>query len=337
MKIVGIIKSDSNDYIYNDTISKRVEGISSVNDIAAGAMIVDSSGFTEVRFQLVIENRGARGANGFEVGFYIDNDTSTIYRDVYSRDLPLPALSTGYHMFDVTLPTRPAGYHNITGFVHMDGDNDPANDTTTATARYFLDIEAVKVIVEETAQPDCRVFLVLRNNGNKSLLPSVPLSVRANVNGNQVVGSVARRIEPGQTIHVEFDSHIPKSFTRSYSGTGRVTLGGDGNGDNNETNLIEVVNHVEGVPTVESPLISLEQNYPNPFSGRTTIPFSLPESANVRFFIVDAMGHIVNSFSRYYDAGEQTISIDMEAYSSGIYYYGIEVEGQRLMKKMILR
>ena len=57
----------------------------------------------------------------------------------------------------------------------------------------------------------------------------------------------------------------------------------------------------------------------------------------MRFFIVDAMGHVVNSFSRHFDAGEQSITIDMEAYSSGIYYYGIEVNGERRMKKMILR
>ena len=133
------------------------------------------------------------------------------------------------------------------------------------------------------------------------------------------------------------ERRIPKSLTRTYIGTGRLTLGSDGDTTNNTTNLVEVVNYVEGVPMVESPLLSLEQNYPNPFTGRTTVPFSLPEAANVHFFIVDAMGHVVNSFSRHFDAGEQSITIDMEAYSSGIYYYGIEVNGERRMKKMILR
>lgn len=344
MRLVGIIKSDSNDYIYNDTITKRVEGISSVYDIAAASVIVDSSGFTEVRFQLVIDNRGARGANGFEVGFFIDNDSSTIHREIYSRDLPLPALTTGYHMFDTVLTPRPSGYHNVTGFVHMQGgDNDPTNDTTSETSVYFLDIEAVKVIVEETAQPDCRVFLVLRNNGNKSLLENIPMSLRAVINGQTLTGSFSRRIEPGQTVKVKFtrnnqeEFRIPKSPTRNYVGTGKVTLGGDGDVGNNETSLVEVSNHVEGIPTVENSLLSLEQNYPNPFTGRTTIPFSLPEAANVRFFVIDAMGHIVNSFSRNYNSGDQSITIDMDAYSAGIYYYGIEVNGQRLMKKMILR
>lgn len=348
MRITGIIKSDTNEYIYNDTISKRVEGISAINDIAAASVIVDTSGFNSVHFELVIENRGARGANNFEVGFYIDNDSSTIYREIYTRDRPIVALSTGYYMFDVALPKRTAGYNNVTGFVHLDGgDNDASNDTTTAISGYYLDLEPLKVIIEETAQPDCRVFLQLRNNGNLALLPEAPLQLKATINGVSLSLAENKRIEPGATIKMQFTKRdaegniiegvLPKSPTRTYTGTGRLTHGSDGNQANNQTNVVEVVNHVEGVPIVESSELELEQNYPNPFTGRTTVPFSLPEPANVRFFVVDAMGHVVNSFTRHFDAGEQSITIDMEAYSTGIYYYGIEVNGERRMKKMILR
>lgn len=348
MRITAIITDSANDYIYNDTISKRVEGISAINDIAAAAMIVDTSGFTNtVRFQMVIENRGARGANGFEVGFYIDNDTSTIYREIYGREFPLPALATGFHMFDVVLPARAAPYNNVTSFVHMEGDNDVSNDTTTALTNYFLDIEPLRVVVEETAQPDCRVFVDLRNNGNLSLLPTATLQLKGTVNGTSFSTAQLRRIEPGQTVRMqvithwgESDAHefrLPKSPTRTYAGSCKLTLGSDGDKTNNETNVVEVVNHVEGVPTVENSLLELEQNFPNPFTNRTTVPFTLPEAANVRFFVIDAMGHVVNSFTRHFNAGEQTITIDMEAYSSGIYYYGIEVNGERRMKKMILR
>ncbi len=349
-RLTGIVKSDTNDYVYNDTVNKRFEGISSISDIAAAAVILDTSGstgFNDVHLQLVIENRGARGANGFEVGFYIDNDTSTVYREIYSREQPLSALTTGYHMFDTVLPSRTAGYRNITGFVHMRGDNDPANDTTTTIAGYFLDIEPVKLVVEETAQPDCRVFIDLRNNGNLSLLPGAPITIRSNINSNSINAIINQRIEPGQTVRYKFmrqedngtmtEIRIPKSLSRTYVGSASIKVASDMDTANNKTSLVEVINHSEGVPTVETSLLTLEQNYPNPFSHRTMVPFSLPEPATVRFFVIDAMGHVVNSFSRHYEAGAQTITIDMDAYSSGIYYYGIEVDGQRLMKKMILR
>ena len=81
----------------------------------------------------------------------------------------------------------------------------------------------------------------------------------------------------------------------------------------------------------------LDQNYPNPFSQQTTVTFTLPNAATVRFFVVDAMGHLVNSFERHYEAGEQSLMLDMSSYGSGVYFYGIEVDGERRMRKMIMR
>lgn len=336
VNIVGIIKSPQNDYIYNDTISKRIEGVNSVLDLSAAAMIVDTSSHTLVRFSLVIDNRGARGANGFEVGFYIDDDTNTIYREIYSREAPLAALQTGYHTFETTLPPRSARYTNVTGFVHVTGDNDNSNDTTKTIATQYLDVEMVKLIIIENAQPDCQVIAVIRNNGNVSLL-SGTIYVDAVINGQTINASFQHRIEAGQTIYHVLDRRIPKAMMRAYSGSALLDYGSDADNTNNQTTLIEVRGYWENVPTVETNSLVLDQNYPNPFGDRTTIPFSLPNDADVRFFVIDAMGHVVNSFSRHYSAGAQTIVVDMSSYSSGIYYYGIEVDGKRLMKKMLLR
>ena len=52
---------------------------------------------------------------------------------------------------------------------------------------------------------------------------------------------------------------------------------------------------------------------------------------------MDAMGHIVYRDHRFYQAGNHSLNIDMEAYPAGFYYYGIEVDGQRQMRKMILK
>ena len=336
ISLTGIIKSDQNAYIYNDTITKRVEGINSVSDLAAASVIVDTSAHTVVRFALVIENRGARGANGFEVGFYIDGDTSTIHREIYSRDVPLPALQTGYHTFDITLPDRPAKYPNVTGFVHIAGDNDSSNDTTRTLATQYLDVEPLKLIIIENAAPDCQVIAAIRNNGNISLL-SGSIYIDATINGQPISDGFQHRIEAGQTIYHVLAPRIHKSPNRSYVGSAELEYVSDANPNNNQTTSIEVRGYWEDVPFVETSSLVLDQNYPNPFNDRTTIPFSLPNDAEVRFFVIDAMGHVVESFSRYFTAGSQTIDLDMSAYSTGIYYYGIEVDGKRCMKKMILR
>ena len=335
MRLVGIAKSNPNEYIYNDTVNKRFNGISSISDLAAKAIIVDTDQRTKIKVAMIIENRGARGANNFEVGFWIDNDTNTMVRSVYNYELPLPALSTGYYLFDSTLAGRSAPYDYVSAYVRIDDDNDRTNDTTNILTSKFVDLEAVEVIVEENAGEDCRVFFRMKNLGNITFDRSVRL--RAVINGNELTRTISKRVEPMQSTLIEFSRTIPKDPGRHYSGSASLTYGSDADTSNNQTNIVRVVNYVENVPEVGAGDLVLDQNYPNPFSGRTTIPFSLPNAAHVKLFVMDAMGHIVHTESGWYAAGSNSVTLDLERYATGVYYYGIEVDGARQMRKMILR
>ncbi len=338
MRITGIAKSSSNEYIYNDTINKRFTGISSIMDLAAAAVVVDTtSSYTDVRVSIVVDNRGARGANDFEVGFWVDDDTANIYREQYHTHNPLPALTRGYHLFEATLPPRATPYDRITAFVNIADDNDATNDTTTDFMPQSVDVEAMGILVEENSATDCRTFIQLRNIGNFALVGST-MHITGSVNGNDISFDLVRRLDPMEVATIQLERNLPKNPSRQYSGSFSVEVSGDANPDNNQTSNVRVVNYVEGMPTVnDADQLVLEQNYPNPFSHLTTVPFSLPQAANVRFFVMDATGHIVNSFSGFYPAGPNSVTLDMEAYSAGIYYYGIEVDGERQMRKMILR
>lgn len=336
MKITAFIKSEQNEYIYNDTVVKRVRGISSVLDLAAAAVIVDTSDFNNVLIQLKIENRGSLGVNGFEVGFILDDDTNTKVTETYSRENPIPGLSTAYHMFNVHLPQRAMGYPNVKGFVHVSGgDNDPSNDSTKTLETLYTDLEATMIQVEETGGPTCKVRLQVTNVGNLTIVNRT-IDPKVTVNGTAVGQSVTRYLRPGDTTHIEFPLRVAKSPTRTYNGEADIRFA-DKNLANNKTTRLQVLNHFEGVPVVLENQLELEQNYPNPFTGQTTIPFVLPNAAKVRFFIIDALGHMVNSFEQHFDAGRQTLTLDMSQYSTGVYFYGIEVDGQRRMKKMIMR
>ena len=339
MRIVGIVKCDSNQYIYNDTITKRINGISSITDLAAHSIIVDTSRRDQVTVTLIIENRGARGANGFDVGFWIDNDTNTIYRATYSSALPIPALTTGFFLFDTTLPGRSAPYDHVTAYVNVPDDNDRTNDTTSILVDKFVDLEAVEVVVEENAGPDCNVYFRLRNRGNTAFNRSLQLNVT--VNGNNLSVNTqqlsTQPLEPSQTSLIALNRTIPKDQMRQYSGTGSLTYALDTDPTNNQTSVVRVVNYVEAVPEVGAGQLVLDQNYPNPFNGTTTIPFSLPNAANVRYFVMDALGHIVLTGHGFFQAGSNSIVLDMERFATGIYYYGIEVDGVRQMRKMLLR
>ena len=337
MAISAIAKCDSNDYVYNDTIAKRIKGISAITDVAAAAVVVDTSDYNWVRIQLVIENRGSRGVNNFEVGFWYDNDTTTKIVETFYRESPLEALNMTTHLFDVQLPQRSAGYHNVTAYVYVPGDNDRSNDTTSELAVQFVDIEVLSVLVEENANPDCRVFIRLRNIGNLALTgKTIPL--RATINGNNISYNVVRRIDPGYTTTIEFTRTVPKSPTRTYVGTGRIqNLGADVNPANNQTSNVIVVNYVEGIPTVNGAQLVLGQNYPNPFTGTTAVPFTLPSASDVHFFVMDAMGKIVYTDKGFFHEGDNVYTLDLGDYATGIYYYGIVVDGQRQMRKLIVK
>ena len=335
MRLVGIVKCENNEYIYNDTINKRFNGISSITDLAANSIIVDSDQRTTIKVALIIDNRGARGANGFEVGFWIDNDTNTMYRSVYSSELPIPALTTGYFLFDSTLSGRSAPYDHVSAYVHVEDDNDRTNDTTSLLVSKYVDLEAVELVVEENAGPDCRAFLRIRNLGNIAFDRTVRL--KGTINGNELTRNISQRIEPMRTALIEFTRTIPKDPQRHYYGSGQLTYGSDADTSNNQTSVVRVVNYIENVPEVGAGSLVLDQNFPNPFTGRTTIPFTLPNASDVTFFVMDALGHIVFTEHGYFAAGNNSITLDMDQYTTGVYYYGIEVDGVRQMRKMIVR
>ena len=338
MRLVGIVKSTSNEYIYNDTINKRFDGISSITDLAASAIIVDTDRRDEIKVAMIIENRGARGANGFEVGFWIDNDTNTMYRTVYSSEMPIPALTTGYFLFDSILQDRSAPYDHVSAYVRVEDDNDRTNDTTNILVSKYVDLEAMEVVVEENAGEDCRVFFRMRNLGN--ILFGRRVTITANVNNNQLTLSYnagQHQIAPMASSLIEFNRTIPKDPQRHYYGSAALSYASDADTSNNQTNIVRVVNYVENVPEVGAGELVLDQNYPNPFSGKTTIPFSLPNASEVTLFVMDAMGHIVHTENGFFAAGSNSIVLDLDRFATGVYYYGIEVDGVRQMRKMVLR
>jgi hypothetical protein len=99
---------------------------------------------------------------------------------------------------------------------------------------------------------------------------------------------------------------------------------------------VERSNYV-GLPVVDNSTLQLYQNSPNPFREATEIGFSLPNDGDVRFFVINTLGEMVYQNNAFYTAGEHTITLDKGKLSAGTYYYGIEFEGQRLMRKMIFQ
>lgn len=332
-------------YPYNDTLSREIASISSLVDVAATAGMVDKRDHDETYFAIVLDNVGARLVNGFRVGMWYDNDTSTRFEETFYTEHGLGAGRRAVHMFSQGISRGSAPINYLTVYVAVPGDTIQWNDTATNIAPYFSDISLDFIEVEENRTDSCRLRVALTNHGN--ITYNNNFSMDLTVNGSNKRATILPQeflILPGETrrFPIKMDDgswyKIPKNPNRQY--TGQVYfrfVNGDEDATNNQTNRIDVINYFEDIPFVDESQFVLEQNYPNPFEETTDIEFTIPLGGNVRFFVTDAIGRLVYDKSANYEEGRHVISFDRATLNSGVYYYGIDFEGSRRMHKMIIR
>ena len=52
---------------------------------------------------------------------------------------------------------------------------------------------------------------------------------------------------------------------------------------------------------------------------------------------MDDLGRLVHQSEQMYESGSHSVNFSDSKLTSGTYYYGIEKDGERLMRKMILK
>ena len=96
--------------------------------------------------------------------------------------------------------------------------------------------------------------------------------------------------------------------------------------------------------TAQGSEFSIEQNFPNPFSGSTVFTFTLPASGTVSLRILDMTGKVVAApiTSVDYSAGKNQFDLNAGNLSSGTYVYELSFvnangEVSKLSRKMTLK
>jgi len=196
-----------------------------------------------------------------------------------------------------------------------------------------IDIDAG---VDEIIYPDTAsvggstvVVKVAVKNFGKDTLYSIPLSYRQ-VFGIPVNETWTGILLPDDTVHHSFSvSYIANASFKLYSWT---SLPGDIYKFNDTT---IVLCQIVGMDEMKKEFY-LKQNKPNPTNEKTIIDFTLPNSGKINFVIVDVFGRKIYSESKYYPIGDNQIEINVSNYSAGVYYYSIEFENRRLVRKMVI-
>jgi len=92
-----------------------------------------------------------------------------------------------------------------------------------------------------------------------------------------------------------------------------------------------------GIEATTNNSLTVEQNFPNPFNGSTTVEYSLEKSSNVSISVFNVTGAQVLTIEAGVKAtGSHTINIDGSNLKAGVYYYTLTANNNSVTKKMIV-
>ena len=155
------------------------------------------------------------------------------------------------------------------------------------------------------------------------------------------------------TVDGEYDEIDPHMHRVAENGTVYIlyqipdydvlTVPGDAPSPEDYMNRVYFMEHQFSPVSVEDDYValpntaSLNQNFPNPFNPSTQISFNMPASGLAKLTVFDILGRqVVSLIDGQINAGQHKISFDGSTYPSGAYFYELEVDGYREVKKMLL-
>ena len=83
--------------------------------------------------------------------------------------------------------------------------------------------------------------------------------------------------------------------------------------------------------------VALDQNAPNPTTGRTDISFSMERAGHARLVVFDVTGReVARLVDRPMGAGEHSATLDAGQFAPGVYLYTLQVDDQRATRRMVV-
>ncbi|MCU0421750.1 MAG: T9SS type A sorting domain-containing protein [Bacteroidia bacterium] len=99
----------------------------------------------------------------------------------------------------------------------------------------------------------------------------------------------------------------------------------------------QILNNKVGLIERSNDLFEINQNYPNPFKGTTTIPVLLKRSTDVTISVTNLMGQTI--YTRSYEnnaTGINQFEVSLPQAEAGIYFYTVEAGDYKVTRKMII-
>lgn len=291
---------------------------------------------TDINVEVRIQNFGSDTLFSVPVKYKVNG--ATVNTGIWYGTLPPDSTAE----FTFGPMSSPMTAYTLCAFTDVSGDINSYNNTSCDTfdvlpPNYDLTVKKIIGPLNPTIHGNpAQVTVQVVNQG---LQPVSTFDIEYTVAGIVVTTetwSDTFDLAPGDTLFYTFDTSYKHDFIGNYYMCAKVFVPGDGYPWNDEKCIILENLYTE---VTESDLegYSLEQNIPNPASGKTLIPFQLPTYGDYNFVIVNYIGQPVYAEQSKAGAGTHQIEIDADNLTAGVYFYYMEFEGRRLVRKMVIQ
>jgi photosystem II stability/assembly factor-like uncharacterized protein len=189
---------------------------------------------------------------------------------------------------------------------------------------------------------DAGLFKTTNGGTNWATLPS---TLAANLSG--VCGAANSWWVTGQNTNVLYSSNGGTNWATQYTATtgnfyhltksraGATIWGVRSNGGISRYGQ-PIIGITPGGITIPNNY-ELSQNYPNPFNPVTKINFAIPKAGLVTLKVYDVVGREITTLvNEFKNAGTYIVDFDASKLASGVYFYKIEINGFKDLKKMMV-
>lgn len=281
--------------------------------------------------EIVIENFGTDTLYIIPVRFRIG--TGVPVQETWTGVLP-PGQTTNY-TFTATISEQTS--YNLCAYTRVTGDSYFFNDTTckqvTIVAAPY-DAGATDIIQPGLQTPHNNpvdVSVRIRNFGTE---PITELDIAYDINaGSQTVETWTGVLGAGNEMVYNFNATYI-SMLGNYIFCVETQLSNDMNPANDR--ICKTVGGV-GMDENQENIFTLEQNTPNPAQNTTVIGFNIPKDGQIVFKLTNALGQKVYEETDTKTAGRHIIQLDTRNLATGVYYYSVEYDEQRLVRQMVVQ
>ncbi|OQA93755.1 MAG: hypothetical protein BWY27_00016 [Bacteroidetes bacterium ADurb.Bin234] len=277
---------------------------------------------------------------------YTGDITETINTLLLPGDSITHTFVTPYYV-PIVSEMQPFYLLEITAQVACDGKSNNNKKSSYCQVNFdeYVDLKIISVQkpdpnVCDTGQTMVYPILLIKNNGN-SAANDIALYVTVDSAGT-ILKSYSESISvlaAGDS--VEFTSktgYLVPNFDNTYKVTLLVNASDESNPSDNTVDIIACAKHDgTGINSFGKTNWVMGQNIPNPAKVITQIPYTLPTNGDLIVKVISISGQVLYQENIKALAGDNFFEIKLDNLSEGIYYYSMEYQGQRIVKKMTIQ